>query len=285
MLVTLNDVLIPAQKQRYAVGLFNTVNLEMARGVLATAEALRSPVIIGTAEVLLPYGPMEPLADLLLPMARRASVPVVLHYDHGLTFEHCMLALKYGFTSVMYDCSTCAYEENIRRVRELSQIARAFGATVEAELGHVGNAEGGEPEEDPSADPTAFYTDPAQARDFIGRTGADALAVAVGTAHGAYRLPPKLDFERIQAIAAQITTPLVLHGGSGLSDTDFQHAIRCGISKINIFTDLNAAGASGIVKAMAEGKASLTDFIPYQVEAIQAATERKMSLFGSAGKA
>ena len=106
MLATLNDVLLPARKNRYGVGLFNTVNLEMARGVLAAAETLRSPVIIGTAEILLPYGPLQELADLLLPMARRASVPVVLHFDHGLTFDHCMLALKYGFSSIMYDCST-----------------------------------------------------------------------------------------------------------------------------------------------------------------------------------
>ena len=138
MLATLNDVLLPARKGHYGVGLFNTVNLEMARGVLAAAEALRSPVIIGTAEVLLPYGPLRELADLLLPMARRASVPVVLHFDHGLTFENCMLALKYGFSSVMYDCSTLPCEENLRRVKELCVIAHAFGATVEAELGHVG---------------------------------------------------------------------------------------------------------------------------------------------------
>ena len=283
MLATLRDVLVPAQKGKYAVGLFNTVNLEMARGVLAAAEKLQSPVIIGTAEVLLPYGPLQELADLLLPMAKRASVPVVLHYDHGLTFEKCMLALKYGFSSIMYDCSTCLYEQNIDNVRGLADIAHAFGATVEAELGHVGNAEGGDTADE--ADLSAFYTDPQQAQDFIQRTHADALAIAVGTAHGAYKLPPKLDFERIEAIAAKISTPLVLHGGSGLTDEDFRHAIRSGISKVNIFTDINNAGVAGMQKGLAEGKRSVTDLVPYQVEAIQAATEAKMRLFGSIGKA
>ena len=156
MLATLNDVLLPARKKGYAVGLFNTVNLEMARGVLAAAEALRSPVIIGTAEVLLPYAPLRELADLLVPMARRASVPVVVHYDHGLTFANCMLALKYGFTSVMVDRSTSPYEENLREVRELTAIAHAFGATVEGELGHVCNADGSDEQE--VCNPAAFYT-------------------------------------------------------------------------------------------------------------------------------
>ena len=283
MLATLQDVLVPARKGRYGVGLFNTVNLEMACGVLAAAEKLHAPVIIGTAEVLLPFGPLQELADLLLPMAQRASVPVVLHYDHGLTFEKCMLALKYGFSSIMYDCSTCSYEDNIRNVRELATIAHAFGATIEAELGHVGNTEGGE-ETDEQNNPADFYTDPSQARDFVERTHTDALAIAVGTAHGAYKLPPKLDFERIEAIAAQISSPLVLHGGSGLTDEDFRHAIRCGISKVNIFTDINLAGVRGIQEGLAAGKQALTDLVPYQVAAIQATTERKMALFGSVGK-
>jgi fructose-bisphosphate aldolase, class II len=283
MLATLKDVLVPAKHGHYGVGLFNTVNLEMARGVLAAAEALHSPVIIGTAEVLLPFGPLQNLADLLAPMARRASVPVVLHYDHGLTFENTLAALKYGFSSVMYDCSTLPYEDNLQNVRELTAIAHAFGATVEAELGHVGNVEGSSDAQE--GHPEDYYTDPAQASDFVTRTGVDALAVAVGTAHGAYRFAPKLDFERIQAIAERISTPLVLHGGSGLTDEDFSRAIRCGISKINIFTDLNMAGAQGARTALAEQKNTLTDLIPYQVEAIRVATEAKIKLFGSQGKA
>lgn len=186
MLVNLNDVLTPAGG--YAVGLFNTVNLEMARGVLAAAEEQNAPVIIGTAEVLLPYGPLEELSWLLLPMARRAKVPVVVHLDHGLHYETCRRALELGFTSVMYDCSTDPYEENVRKVREMVELAHSYGATVEAELGHVGD----NPAEDSApVSPEACYTSPEEARDFVEKTGVDALAVAVGTAHGAYRFPPQ----------------------------------------------------------------------------------------------
>lgn len=279
MLANLNEVLLPARQNGYGVGLFNTVNLELARGVLRAAEELRSPVIIGTAEILLPSGPLEDLAPLIVSMADRASVPVVVHYDHGLTFEKCMEALKLGFTSVMYDCSTDSYEENVRKVAELAKIAHCFGATVEAELGHVGdNQEAGGREAEM---PEAYYTDPAQAKDFIEKTQADALAIAVGTAHGAYKFKPKLDFERIRTIVDMVHVPLVLHGGSGLSEEDFKKSIGCGISKVNIFTDINIAAAKAAEQAWKEGKTCLTDIIPYQVEAVAAAAKVKMKIFGS----
>lgn len=281
MLVNLNEVLQPARANKYAVGLFNTVNFEMARGVLAAAEAQRSPVIIGTAEILLPFGPLEELAEFLIPMAKKASVPVVVHFDHGLSFEKCMEALKFGFTSIMYDCSTDTYEENIRKVKELVQIAHCFGTTVEGELGHVGDNEGSAEGNSILNDPSIFYTDPAQAKDYIVRTNIDALAIAVGTAHGAYKMKPKLDFKRIAAIRDLLEVPLVLHGGSGLSDQDFHRAIEEGISKVNIFTDINVAAADAAKKAFTEGKCSMTDLIPYQVLAIQIATEAKMKLFDS----
>ena len=139
MLANLNDVLVPARKNKYAVGLFNAVNREMARGIIAAAEETGSPVIMGTAEVLLPYGPLEDLSYFLIPMAKRAKVPVVIHYDHGLTYEKCIEALKLGFTSIMYDCSTDSYEENIKKVKEMADIAHSYGATIEGELGHVGD--------------------------------------------------------------------------------------------------------------------------------------------------
>ena len=273
MLVNLNAVLTPAGG--YAVGLFNTVNLEMARGVLAAAEEQNAPVIIGTAEVLLPYGPLEELSWLLLPMARRAKVPVVVHLDHGLHYETCRRALELGFTSVMYDCSTDPYEENVRKVREMVELAHSYGATVEAELGHVGDnpAEGSAP-----VSPEACYTSPEEARDFVEKTGVDALAVAVGTAHGAYRFPPKLDFDRISRIAQAVHVPLVLHGGSGLSDDDFREAIRRGIAKVNIFTDINVAGAQAARQNDRSG-CGLTDLIPGEVEAMKEAVLTKLRLF------
>ncbi len=275
MLVNLNDVLRPARAEKYAVGLFNTIDLTMARGVLDAAERMQSPVIIGTAEILLPYGPLEELSYFLIPMAKRASIPVVVHYDHGLTFEKCMEALKLGFSSIMYDCSTDSYEENVRKVRELVNIAHAFGATVEGELGHVGDTEG----EGLLADPSAYYTDPMQAKDFVEKTGVDALAIAVGSAHGAYKLPPKLDFDRIATIRDTIDVPLVLHGGSGLTDEDFRKAIFNGISKVNIFTDINMAQAAAAKDALDSGLGEMTKIIPHQVEAVSRATEKKMRLF------
>lgn len=285
MLVNLNDALIPAKKGKYGVGLFNAVNLELARGIIAAAERTRSPVIMGTAEVLLPFGPLEELSWFLVPMAKRASVPVVIHYDHGLTAEKCVEALKLGFSSIMYDCSTDSYEDNVRKTKEMAYIAHCFGATIEAELGHVGDAEGSVEGNSTLEDPSLFYTDPEQAKDFAQRTGVDALAIAVGTAHGHYKAKPKLDFGRIEKIASLIGIPLVLHGGSGLSDEDFRKAIECGICKVNIFTDINTAAATAAGIALGNGKTALTDLIPLEVSAVEESVTEKMKLFGSTGKA
>ncbi len=275
MLANLNDVLLPAREKKYGVGLFNTVNFEMARGVLQAAEKVGTPVIIGTAEVLLPYGPLEELSYFLLPMAKKASVPVVVHYDHGLTYEKCIEAIKLGFSSIMYDCSTDSYEENAKKVADITALAHSYGVTVEAELGHVGDNEGA----GQLSDPASYYTDPLQARDFTEKTKVDALAIAVGSAHGAYKFPPKLDFDRIRTIRNTIPTPLVLHGGSGLTDEDFRRAIACGISKINIFTDINVAQAQAARAALDGGAKDMTTIIPYQIEAVAKETEKKMRLF------
>ena len=277
MLANLNDVLKPARKNGYAVGLFNTCSLEFAKGVIAAAEETGSPVIIGTAEVLLDLASLEEVADMLIPMAERASVPVVVHLDHGLTAECCKKALKLGFSSIMYDCSTDPYEENIRKVAEMAQLAHSYGASIEAELGHVGNNPSSIEGEE--SDPSAFYTEPEQALDYVTRTGVDALAIAVGTAHGAYKLPPKLDFGRIREIAGTIDTSLVLHGGSGLSDEDFGKAIDEGISKVNIFTDINLAAAKAAHDNYEKGEVLLTDLQPRMVEAVKQATMKKMRIF------
>lgn len=276
MLANLNDVLKPARENHYAVGLFNTCSLEFARGVIAAAEETQSPVIIGTAEILLPVATLEEMAEMLIPMAKRASVPVVVHLDHGLNAETCKKALELGFSSIMYDCSTDPYDVNVQKVAEMAKLAHSYGATIEGELGHVGNnptsAEG-------ETDPSAFYTEPDQALDFVTKTGVDALAIAVGTAHGAYKLPPKLDFERIREIAGTIDTSLVLHGGSGLTDDDFRKAIDEGISKVNIFTDINMAAARAAHDGYANGSVLLTDLQPMMVEAVKQATIRKMNVF------
>ena len=285
MLVNMNEVLRPAKQGKYAVGLFNAVNLELARGIIAAAEATGSPVIMGTAEVLFPYGPLEEVSYYLLPMAKKANVPVVIHLDHGLKKETCLKALELGFSSIMYDCSTDSYDDNVRKVKEMADIAHSYGATIEGELGHVGDNEGSAEGDSKLDDPKKYFTDPAMAKDFVEKTGVDALAIAVGNAHGAYKLPPKLDFERIRTIAKTVDVPLVLHGGSGLTDDDFRKAIAEGISKVNIFTDINVAAVKAQFREFQSMDKGLIDLIPAAVEAVKQETMKKMMLFGSNGKA
>ena len=281
MLVNMREMMAAAKREKYGVGFFNAVNVEMARAVIETAEELSAPVMIGTAEVLLPAMPLERVAEYLIPMAKKAKVPVCVHFDHGLSFQKCMEALRLGFSSVMYDCSKEDYDSNVQKVAEMVRICRGMGVTVEGELGHVGQNEGA----GKLARPEDYYTDPLTADDYAARTGIDALAVAVGNAHGAYKFPPKLDFGRIETIADRTGLPLVLHGGSGLSDSDFRAAVEKGICKINIFTDLNVAGKSGVEKALREGAKDMMGIIPYEIEAMKAVVREKILLFGSDGKA
>lgn len=276
MLVNLKDVLKKAQDGNYAVGLFNSTDSDMLQAVIEAAEELRSPIIIGTAEVLLPYGELQLIAPSIIEMAKKATVPVVVHYDHGLTFEKCMEALKLGFSSVMFDGSAGDYETNIANTREIVKIAHEFGATVEGEIGHVGNADTSD------NDDGDLYTTPEQAVKYIEDTGVDALAIAIGTAHGAYIKKPELDFERLKEIRKATDVPLVLHGGSGLTDDDFRGVIRDGIAKVNIFTDLCEAGK----RACAENlDLSYLEMRNKKVEAIKEEVKKKMMLFGCNGKA
>lgn len=278
MLANLNDVLKNAQAEHYAVGLFNTTDTDMLEAAISAAEEMNSPIIIGTAEVLLPSGELDLIGPAIVEAAKRATVPVVVHYDHGLTFDRCMQALRLGFTSIMFDGSLGEPDQNIADTAQIVKIAHSFGATVEGEIGHVGEASTADNEV------TDSYTTPEEAADFIARTGVDALAVAIGTAHGAYTTKPCLDIERLKEIRATVDTPLVLHGGSGLSDDDFRNTVREGIAKVNIFTDLCNAGKA----AMAEG---LEKDLPYlairdlKVEKIKEAVKAKIKLFGCEGKA
>lgn len=277
MLVNMNDILLEAKKRGYGVGFFNAVNVEMARAIIETAEEMNAPVMIGTAEILLPAMELERVAEYLIPMAKKATVPVCVHYDHGLTPQRCKEAMDLGFTSIMYDCSTDSYEQNVQKVAEMTKLAHDRGVTVEGELGHVGDNYGSGKLENPSD----YFTDPKMAEDFVQKTGVDALAVAVGNAHGDYAFPPKLDFDRITEISEITKIPLVLHGGSGLADDDFKEAIKRGICKINIFTDIDKAGKAGIEKGLAEGAKTMMGLIPYEIEAMKAVVREKITLFGS----
>ena len=281
MLVNLKDMLQNAQKNNYAVGLFNTTDTDAIEGAIAASEELRSPIMLGTAEVLLPYGELQLIGPAMINMAKKASVPVAIHYDHGLTYERCVEALELGFSSVMYDCSTVSYEENVKKVREMAKIAHSFGATIEGELGHVGDNEGSAEGNSHLEDPSKYYTDPKMAKDFVTETDIDALAIAIGTAHGAYTYTPKLDIERLKEIRNEIDTPLVLHGGSGLSDNDFKNCINGGITKINIFTDIYVAGKNAIMNASGD----YHEIRAQKVQAIKETIMNKIMLFGSNGKA
>ncbi len=278
MLVNLNDVLRPAQQGHYAVGLFNTTDTDMLQAAIEAAEEMRAPIIIGTAEVLLPYGELQLIAPSVIAAAKRARVPVVVHYDHGLTFDRCMEALRLGFSSVMYDASAKPYAQNIQETREIVRIAHAFGVTVEGEIGHVGSADGSDPAGEDR------YTTLQEATDYLRDTGVDALAIAIGTAHGAYKTAPKLSFDRLAQIRAAVDAPLVLHGGSGLSDDDFRRAVQGGIAKVNIFTDLCLAGMAAQKQAVAE-KLDYLSARNLKKDAIREAVMKKMALFGCQNKA
>ena len=277
MLVNLNDVLKDAQKNHYGVGLFNTTDTDMLQAAIDAAEEARSPIVIGTAEVLLPFGDLKWIAPSIIAAAKRASVPVVVHYDHGLTFERCMEALQLGFSSVMFDGSAGEYEKNIADTREVVKIAHAFGASVEGEIGHVGQADASDDQK------TDMYTTVEEATSYLAATGVDALAIAIGTAHGAYKQKPKLDLARLSEIRRATDTPLVLHGGSGLTDDDFRNVIRDGIAKVNIFTDLCVAGSNACRDALAKDMAYL-EMRNLKVEYIKQEVLKKMTLFGSVGK-
>ncbi|CCO08826.1 class II fructose-bisphosphate aldolase [Desulforamulus hydrothermalis] len=246
-LVNLSTVLQQAVQHGCAVGCFNMVDINSLEAIINGAVKLNSPVIVSVAEIHFPYVDIERYASVICHIANQASVPVVLHLDHGQTLEAIMKAIRHGFTSVMFDGSRLPLAENTARTAEIVRFAHAAGVSVEAELGHVGGAEGLLTD---NACHTDFFTDPVQAATFVKSTGVDALAVAVGSAHGVYKQKPQLDFQRLVKIKELTQLPLVLHGGSGLGDEDFRRSIECGIHKINVYTDLSVQANKAIKEAL-----------------------------------
>ena len=275
MLVTMGEILRDAEEKKYGVGLFNLLNLEMARGIIEAAEEERSPLILGVAEVHLPLIPFEYAALIMNDIAKKASVPVCLHFDHGVDFGKIKAAVDAGFSSVMYDGSALPYEENIANTLAVSKMAHAKGVSVEAELGHVGGGEGGT---DDGVE--EMYTKVEQVTDFIERADIDALAVAIGTAHGPYKKKPVLDINRLAEIYKVSSKPLVLHGGSGLSEQDFRNTIANGIRKVNICTEMCVAAREAYI-ASANHEIMFKD----AKEAVKRVVKGRMQLFGSSGKA
>ena len=229
-LVKMKDLLRRAEEKNIGCGAFSVGNMEMVRGAIRAAEELDTPIILQIAEVRLKNSPLHLMGPMMVQAAKEAKVDVAVHLDHGLTFETVDKALELGFTSVMLDASTLPFEENIARAKAVVEKARKYSATVEAELGLVGGSEDG------SCDHGIRCTDPDDAVVYARETGIDALAVAIGNAHGNYPVAPTLAFDVLEKIHEKVDIPLVLHGGSGITDKDFQRAISLGIRKVNIAT-------------------------------------------------
>lgn len=257
MLVTLKEILQIAEEKKVAVGAFNAVNLESLQANFQAAEEIDVPLIIQFAQCHESLIPLELIGPLMIDFAKKAAGPVCVHLDHGETLEYLQQALEIGFTGIMYDGSTLPYEENLANSAKAVEMARKYGASVEAELGSMGRRESGAGDVTGEEDDTKIYTDPAQAKDFVTRTGIDALACSFGTTHGIYLKAPKLDFNVVREVRRQCDNiPVVMHGGSGVSRENYQEAIRAGVRKINYFTYMDKAGgnaAAEYIRTIGEG--------------------------------
>ena len=283
-LVNLKTILDKAYRNQYAVGAFNIINLTFLEAIIEAAQKQNSPVILNIAEVHFPYVTLENIVPVAKMVSERAAVEVALNLDHGLTLEAIHKAIDLGFTSIMFDGSRLDYPENMKQTRAVVELCRPRGISVEAELGAVGGEEGGGLVG--SADPS-HYTDVDQAREFVRETRIDALAVAIGNSHGKYKGEPCLDFDRLQAIRDATGIPLVLHGGSGISDEDFRKAISLGIAKINFFTGMSQTALNATRAYLNQGQETYNDY-PVMINQVKAAVcetvEEQMQIFGSAGK-
>lgn len=252
MLVNLKEILKIAEENNMAVGCFNAPNLTSLRAVIKAAEQTGQPVVITHAQIHEEKGliSMAEIAPIMLWYAEKASVPVCAHLDHGTNIDYVRQALELGFTSVMYDGSELPLEENIKNTKAVVEMARKYGASVEAELGSMGARRGGfggATEASENDKRVSIYTEPDVAAEFVKQTGVDALACAFGTAHGFYADAPKLDMDRVSALRVAMNgLPIVMHGGSGVSEADFREVIKRGVRKVNYYTYMAKAGGAAI---------------------------------------
>ncbi len=261
MLVTLKEILQIAEEKKIAVGAFNAPNLESLLAILDAAQELGLPVVIQAAQCHENLTPVSVMGPIMVAHAKKASVPVCVHLDHGETLDFVEKVLDLGFTSVMLDGSTLPYEENVRLVKEAVKLARAAGASVEAELGSMGRRESGGGDGTGEQDDTKIYTDPVQAGEFVRETGIDALACSFGTTHGIYLTAPKLDFGVVEKVRKETGgIPVVMHGGSGVSSEDFRRAVAAGVRKINYFTYMDKAAGAGLTAYLESVKEGMPVF-------------------------
>ena len=281
-LVTTKELMLDAQKNHYAIGAFNAENMEMVQAIIAAAEELRAPVLVQTTPGTLQYASPAMFYANVAAAAAEATVPVVMHLDHGSSFELAMKAFRAGYTSIMIDGSHSVFEENIAITKSVVAACHAAGVPVEAELGKVGGKE-----DDLDGGMGNGYTDPAEAAEFVERTGVDSLAVAIGTAHGVYKGTPKLDVDRLSEIRKVVSIPLVLHGTSGVPDDAVRECIARGMCKVNYATDLRIAFSAGLKEYLAKDPDAF-DPKKYNAvgrEKVKEYVKSKILVCGSNGKA
>lgn len=277
MLVTMKEILNKAKKQGYGVAAPNVWDENSIKTALQAAEEERAPIILDFAE---PMGDIFEFGRIAKDLAEKSSVPVAINLDHGGSFEIALKAIRAGFTSIMVDRSTLSFKENIEQVREITKIAHSIGISVEAELGHVGQ---GLKYDD---DRNAGLTNVEEAETYIKETGIDCLAIAIGTAHGAYKGKPYLDYKRLKDIKQHVNIPLVLHGGSGTGDEALKKAVENGINKVNLFTDLSTAGCNSIKEYISkDNNISLLTVIQAAYDGYKVELEHYIKLFNSSNKA
>lgn len=282
-LVTVGELVKDAQLRGYAVGAFNLNNLEILHAIVQAAEEEKAPVILQASQGGLKYAGLDYIVAMAKVAAKQASVPVALNLDHGTSFEQAVKCIRAGFSAVMIDGSHWSFKENIELTRKVVEVAHPSGVSVEGELGRIGGTE----DDISVSDKDAIYTDPDEAVKFVESTGVDALAVAVGTAHGVYKGVPKLDFERLADIRARVEVPLVLHGASGVPDESIQRAVQIGITKINIDTELRVAFSQTLKKYLEENPDVIDPrkIIGPSRDSMREVVRSKMKLFGCSGKA
>lgn len=283
MLVSGKELFQAAKKGGYAVGAFNLNNMEILQAIIEAAEEENSPVFLQASQGGIKYAGIEYIAGIAKIAAEKAKVPVALNLDHGTSFDQVVHCVRNGFSAVMIDGSQYPYEENIALTQKVIEIAHTIGVSVEAELGKIGGVE----DDIVVSSRDATFTDPQEAAEFVERTNVDALAIAIGTAHGVYKGEPKLDFQRLAAIAAATDVPLVLHGASGVGDESIRKAVPHGICKINIDTELRIAFSKAIHEVLAKNPNEIDPrkMLGPARDAMKQVVKTKMRLFGSAGQA
>ena len=279
-LVNMKKLLYDAEIGNYSVGSFSVANMEMVIGAIKAAEELKSPIIIQIAEVRLNHSPLHLIGPLMIEAAKKATIPVAVHFDHGLTLEKIKEALEIGFTSVMIDGSKLSLDENINITNKAKELASMYNASIEAEIGIVGGSEDG------SENIKMIYTDRLEAKKFFEETNVDALAVAIGNANGVYKYSPKLNIDILREIRDKVKAPLVLHGGTGITEDDFKACTQNGIRKINVATatfNSVAKKISGIYKYVENNE--YFDIHQAEIQGAYENVKKHIEIFGSKNKA